>query len=181
MCRPPAQLTAGVWGDTPQVLVSPRHSCRCLLPAKTPRDHQLSSPSVLSLKTRVKSWACWCLWLAHFPRAGLSFLDPFNLLFLPDLEQGHPEVLLLCPSPALGSDPEDPDTGLHWNGIRHTLWGLPLQALGPSPLSLLSFPRLQAIFASVSAAISPAVEIARVVPSTAQHAQGRPDRQRNRL
>lgn len=28
-----------------------------------------------------------------FPRAELSFLDPiFILFFLPDLEQGHPEV-----------------------------------------------------------------------------------------
>lgn len=38
-----------------------------------------------------------------FPRAGHSFLDSFFILFfLPDLEQGHPEVLMLCPSPPLG-------------------------------------------------------------------------------
>lgn len=57
-----------------------------------------SSVPLLFYHLGAESWACRVPVAAHFPRAGLSFLDPFNLLFPPDLEQGHPEVLLLCPS-----------------------------------------------------------------------------------
>lgn len=60
-------------------------------------------PFYFLIYTGAKSWACLVPVADPFPRAGLSFLNSFLILFfLPDLEQGHPEVLILCPSPPLG-------------------------------------------------------------------------------
>lgn len=60
-------------------------------------------PFYFLIYTGAKSWACLVHVADPFPRAGLSFLNSFFILFfLPDLEQGHPEVLILCPSPPLG-------------------------------------------------------------------------------
>lgn len=83
-----------------------------------------------------------------FPRAGLSFLDSlFVLFFLPDLEPGHPEVVIRCPSPPFGS--------VLWTltpACTGMEFATPPWASGPRPLALSlcpgQFPKAPSYFCS---------------------------------